>query len=180
MSRAFVKEDANQNAKRVLPDKPLSPHPNYVTPRGLRLLRDAHAEQTRALEALRGQTGDAVEHQRAQIERELRYLQARLKSAILVAPNADGAAPQSEQDTTAVRFGARVATVDENGQERVFRIVGEDEADVTQGYVAWVSPLARALTGQAPGDMVVWKRPAGDMELEIVSVDYPFADATST
>jgi transcription elongation GreA/GreB family factor len=36
-----------------------------------------------------------------------------------------------------------------------------------------VSPLARALTDAKVGDLVIWKRPAGDLELEIVSISYP-------
>ena len=41
MSRAFVKEPDGDESIGDLPDRPVSPHPNYVTPSGLRLLKDA-------------------------------------------------------------------------------------------------------------------------------------------
>ncbi len=56
---------------------------------------------------------------------------------------------------------------------RSFAIVGEDEADAAAGKVSWVSPLARALLGSSVGDIVTWRRPTGDVELEIVAIDYP-------
>ena len=64
-------------------------------------------------------------------------------------------------------------TEDEEGTRRKFEIVGEDEADAAVGKLSWVSPLARALTDAKKGDAVVWKRPAGDLELEILSITYP-------
>ncbi len=71
-----------------------------------------------------------------------------------------------------MRFGARVTVADEAGGARAFIIVGEDEADAAAGKVSWLSPLARALTGGHVGDAVTWRRPAGDLELEITAIDY--------
>jgi transcription elongation GreA/GreB family factor len=68
-----------------------------------------------------------------------------------------------------------VTTVDENDVKRQFEIVGEDEADPNKGKLSWVSPLALALKGAKTGDIVVWKRPAGDLELEIAAIEYPTA-----
>jgi transcription elongation GreA/GreB family factor len=51
-----------------------------------------------------------------------------------------------------------------------FAIVGEDEADVSQGRISWVSPLAAALMEARAGDTVVWRRPSGEVELTIVSI----------
>ena len=48
-----------------------------------------------------------------------------------------------------------------------------DEADAAVGRLSWVSPLSRVLTDTEVGDTVVWKRPAGDRELEIRSISYP-------
>ena len=62
---------------------------------------------------------------------------------------------------------------DEDGAVREFAIVGEDETDAENGKVSWVSPLARALIGAQVGDLVTWKRPVGDVELEIRSFRYP-------
>jgi len=87
-----------------------------------------------------------------------------------------GAAPvAADQELAAadrVGFGATVDLVDEDGARYRYRIVGEDEADPEQGLVSWVSPLARALEGARVGDSVIWKRPAGDLEVEVLAIDY--------
>jgi len=161
MSRAFVKEDGPDNAP--LPDLPLSPHPNFVTPRGLAALQARlvalQAELTR-LKA-RAERLDRLPERAA--ERDIRYVEARLRSAILVEPPA---APPVE-----VAFGTRVTVLDEDGAEQVYEIVGEDEADASLGRIAPHAPLARALLGARAGDTVDWRRPAGRLSLEILSVE---------
>lgn len=167
MSRAFVKEDDQSQAGDELPERPLSPHPNYVTARGLAELRrelDALIVQRKA--ALQDGGALVAAESLRRIDRNLRYVKARVSSAIPV--------DLAEQPTDEIAFGARVRVRDPDGQERVFAIVGEDEADTEQGKVSWVSPLARALRGGQPGDSVNWKRPTGDLELEVVSVDYSY------
>jgi transcription elongation GreA/GreB family factor len=72
-----------------------------------------------------------------------------------------------------VTFGAIVDTVDDNDQRRRFEIVGEDEADPAIGRLSWVSPLALALSDAKMGEVVTWKRPSGDIDLEIASISYP-------
>ncbi|MFN5744814.1 MAG: GreA/GreB family elongation factor [Methylococcaceae bacterium] len=49
-------------------------------------------------------------------------------------------------------------------------IVGEDEANVAESRVSWVSPLARALINARVGDVVTWKRPVGDKDLAILVI----------
>ena len=78
----------------------------------------------------------------------------------------------SQQPRDRVAFGALV-TVDSDEGEARYRIVGEDEADVEHGLVSYVSPLAKALLGARQGDEVVWQRPAGNLSVEIVAIDYP-------
>ena len=165
MSRAFVKEDDQSKASAELPERPQSPHPNYVTPRGLAELERCFETLTAERSAL-SQEDSALtqETTRSRIDRDLRYLTARIEAAILINPTLQ---PRNE-----VAFGARVRVFDPEGRERVFSIVGEDEADVASGKVSWVSPLARALLGASVDDTVTWKRPSGDTELEIASIDY--------
>ncbi len=166
MSRAFVTEPDVEAGADALPELPQSPHPNYVTPQGLRLLEerlaDAQERQRRLLEAA---DDPASQLHLAHVGREIRYLEARLERAILIDP---ASSPAEE-----VAFGAVVEVIDPTGEHREFTIVGEDEADVEQGKVSWVSPLARALIGSGVGDVVVWRRPAGEVELEIEAVSYP-------
>jgi transcription elongation factor GreB len=165
MSRAFVKEDDANVSAEELPERPLSPHPNYVTPAGLTALQSQLADLQEQRQSLQAHP-DAIlaqEHLKP-VERDIRYFQERIERAIVIDPAAQ---PHDE-----VGFGAVVSTLDEDGAERSFAIVGEDEADPAKGKISWVSPLARALTGAAVGDSVVWKRPAGDKTLEIVKIAY--------
>ena len=165
MSRAFVKENDDQGNE--LPERPQSPYPNHITPRGL----DALHQQLQTLEAAHKRMaepqGNELIDQDAKhgLERDIRYLQDRIARAIVINP--------ATQPKDKVAFGATVKTEDENGEKRTFEIVGEDEADAAAGRLSWVSPLARALTDAAVGEAVVWKRPAGDLELEILSIRYP-------
>lgn len=72
-----------------------------------------------------------------------------------------------------VVFGATVTVADEEtGDETCYQIVGDLEADIKQHRIAISSPIARALIGKQEGDVVEVKAPAGNRELEIVSVEY--------
>jgi transcription elongation GreA/GreB family factor len=149
----------------VLPELPVSTHPNYVTPRGLALLRGRLEKAAARRDALRANEQDALDlrNELAALERELRYLHARVASAIEV--------DLSKQPRERVAFGATV-TVDSEEGERRWQIVGEDEADAEHGLVSYVSPLATALLGARVGDEVRWQRPAGDMTIEVLRIDY--------
>ena len=72
-----------------------------------------------------------------------------------------------------MHFGAEVEILDEEDKEQRFSIVGDDEADVTAGKISWASPLAKALMGSHVGDTVVWRRPAGEAQVEITGIRYP-------
>ena len=165
MSRAFVKEDNEALTGEELPERPVSSEPNYVTPAGLESLR-AKVEQLQAVHAqLKHDAEDLDRPKLIQIERDLRYFQSRLESAI---PVSGAAHPHDE-----VRFGACVKTEDESGAVHTFTIVGEDEADVANGKVSWQSPLASALIGAGVGDTVTWDRPVGKTTLDVLDIDYP-------
>jgi transcription elongation GreA/GreB family factor len=96
------------------------------------------------------------------IDRDLRYVEERIRRAVLIDP-----AGQPEDE---VHFGAVVEVETPEGRRMTFAVVGEDEADPTQGRISWVSPLARALAEARVGDAVVWKRPTGEVELTIVAI----------
>lgn len=70
-----------------------------------------------------------------------------------------------------VKFGAKVTLVDEDtDEERVYRIVGDMEADVKEGRVSISSPIARALIGKGVGDSVEVTAPGGARSYEILKV----------
>ena len=81
--------------------------------------------------------------------------------------------PSKQPDRDRVYFGASVTLVDEEDNERVVTLVGEDEADAGSGRVSWNSPIARAVRGAAVGDVRRVQLPSGEKELEIVAIDYP-------
>jgi transcription elongation GreA/GreB family factor len=166
MSRAFVNEDIQSEAQSELPERPQSPHPNYVTPSGLAALERGLAELFAERSALTDD-GDTLSHEAAlrRIDRNARYLGARIDGALLVNPD--------EQPRDEVAFGANVRVCHAGGEEREFAIVGEDEADADVGKVSWVSPLANALLGGRVEDLVTWRRPSGNVDLEILSIRYP-------
>jgi len=167
MSRAFVKDSDDDLVAGELPERPLSAHPNYVTPLGLEQLQ----ARLRGLQAEHEQLAplapdDSAAKQKLRVvERDLRYFNAQLERAVLVDLHGQ---PRDE-----VHFGALVTMRDEDGRTHRFAIVGDDEADVAAGKVSWDSPLARALRGARVGDTVNWHRPAGDAEVEVVEIAYP-------
>ena len=72
-----------------------------------------------------------------------------------------------------VVFGATVALVNMETDEEVrYQIVGEDEADIKQGFVSVTSPIARALIGKLEGEEVIVQTPSGNQEYELLSVQY--------
>ncbi|WP_374372044.1 GreA/GreB family elongation factor [Dongia sp.] len=163
MSRAFVKESDDQATE--LPERPQSPYPNMVTPQGLVLLRQQEAELEAQKKAITAEEDLLDKEQLLVVERDLRYVQDRIAKAVVV----DLAA----QPRDSVDFGAIVDTIDENDTKHHFQIVGEDEADPSRGKISWVSPFALALKDAKVGDVVIWKRPIGDLELEVSAINYP-------
>ena len=164
MSRAFVKGDDSDLPDQGLPERPVSLAPNYVTSTGLAQLRARYEELQERHAALKFVGQDFDKPKLQEIERDLRYLSARLDSAMLV--------DVSKEPRDEVHFGATVKTEDDNGHTSECTIVGEDEADVAQGKVSWQSPLAKALIGARAGETVKWRRPAGETELEIIEIRY--------
>lgn len=164
MSRAFVKEADDNLPSDELPERPQSPHPNYVTPKGLEQL---HA-RAHALQAERDQLA-ALDEPMArtrllEVKRDLRYFQGRIERAILVDP--------AEQPKDEVHFGARVEIEDASGARSAYHIVGEDEADVHAGSISWASPLGKALIGLKAGDTFSWNRGGKTQDVAVIGIRY--------
>ena len=154
-----MKDPDDAARPEVLPERPQSPHPNYVTPSGLQRLRVQAADLAARLREI-GPSADP--HELAVLRRDLRWVEGRLQRAILVDPAA--------QALDRVRFGMTVEVRHEDGSAEALTIVGEDEAEPGAGRISWVSPLAEALLNAEPGDEVAWQRPAGKTRLEIMAV----------
>lgn len=159
MSVAFTKEDSAETAaETLLPDRPVSPHPNLVTEAGLKALQWQLHEAREAYEI--AQKIEDVNERRRQAAsplRDARYFASRVRTAQVVAD-------PTSVDTVA--FGSTVTFKRDDGRVQTYRIVGEDEADPKAGSVSFVSPVARSLTGKAVGDVVG----TSGQELEIIAI----------
>ena len=79
----------------------------------------------------------------------------------------------STQDSETIVFGATVTLLDvEKDTEVKYQVVGEFESDITQGLVSYKSPLGKALIGKEEGDTINVRAPKGDIEYEVVEVEY--------
>ncbi len=105
----------------------------------------------------------AAKERQSHIEGRVRMLDDKLARAQIIDP--------SGQSLDQVRFGLTVVLVDTDTDEKVtYTIVGEEEADVSEGKNSVVSPVARALPGKAVGDEVQVRVPRGTREFEILEI----------
>jgi transcription elongation GreA/GreB family factor len=159
LSVAFTKEESAETASEtLLPDRPVSDHPNLVTEAGLKAL-EFQLHQTREAYETAQKIEDANERRRqaATPLRDARYFAARVRTAQVIT---------SPTSTDTVAFGSTVTFRREDGRVQNYRILGEDEADPKAGSISFVSPVGRFLIGKAVGDVV---GPSGQA-LEIIEI----------
>lgn len=159
MAVAFTKEESFETASEtLLPDRPISPHPNLVTEAGLKAL-ELQLQQARAAYDAARKIEDVNERRRqaAGPLRDLRYLAERVRTAQPIPTPAS---------TDTVAFGSTVTFSRDDGRVQTYRLVGEDEADPKAGSISFVSPVGKLLMGKAVGDVAS----VGDQELEIVAI----------
>jgi transcription elongation factor GreB len=163
----------------ILPKNHSMAGPNYLTPEGAKKLA-AELNQLASVErpkivqevaeaAAQGDRSENAEYiygkkRMREIDRRIRFLTKRLDGAVVVR--------QDEIKHAEVRFGALVEVVDENEKKSSYRIVGPDEADPSKGCISFQSPLGRALMKRKVGDTITVQRPAGEIDLEILSISY--------
>lgn len=154
---------------------------NYITPQGAKKLQEELAQlfksrpkivQDVADAAAQGDRSENAEYiygkkKLREIDRKIHWLTKRLESAQVVDPKER---PQSERER--VFFGATVEVEDEDGKTARYTIVGEDEIDTPKGRISYKSPLARVLFKKKEGDTVLFRKPAGEIELTILSISY--------
>lgn len=180
MSKAFVKEtDDEPDLPDDAPELP-SGVKNYMTPEGHRHMQE---ELRRLLREDRPKTVDVVawaagngdrsengdylygKKRLREIDRRLRFLSKRLEAAVVVDPG-------MQKNRDQVFFGATVTYANAAGAEKTVTIVGVDEADLEQGRVSWISPIARALLKAQEGDIVNLRTPSGVEQIEVVEIRY--------
>lgn len=181
MSKAFVKDnDGDDDDDFGLPPVPAGSK-NYMTPEGHARMRDelAHLVKKERPEVVqvvswaasngdRSENGDYLYGKKRlrEIDRRIRFLTKRLDAAEVVDASAHHGNDQ-------IFFGATVTYANQDGEEHTITIVGIDEFDPLKGKISWISPVARALNKAREGDTVVLRTPAGESELEILTVAYP-------
>ncbi len=154
---------------------------HYITPDGYRRLREEYealfsVERPRLVETIswaagngdRSENGDYIYGRKRlrEVDRRIGFLSRRMKEAKVTDPS-------RQPDKSRVWFGATVTISDENYNQRVLTLVGEDEADAGDGRISWDSPIARAVRGATIGDLRRVTLPAGDKEYEVVGIAYP-------
>ena len=189
MSRAFIKENDLEHAGIDIPERPISSEKNYVTPTGLENLKNTLNELDKerqfliaAEESLAKEGSDIdftlgypgkeelsvnnsnINQQKMRIERDIRYISARLKSAILVNP--------LTQNKEIVLFSAKVEVLKTDNKKQCFEIVGEDEANIKANKISYLSPLSKLLIGCHINDEIVWNKPSGNEILTITNIYY--------
>lgn len=108
---------------------------------------------------------DAAKERQAMIEGRIAEIQGKLSSAEVVDPK--------DIVSDRVVFGATVLITDlDNDEQSKYQIVGVDEADVKQGKISIMSPLARALIGKQNGEIVQVKGAKAEKEYEIISFSF--------
>jgi transcription elongation factor GreB len=164
MSRGFVKEDDQEEAP-IIPPRAALPagETNYVTPNGLKELKNE--EEALIEERANLDKQNDTERRRAQavIDGKLKLLRERISTARLLKPE--------EQPASEVRFGALVKLL-QNGNKQEFQIVGVDEGNVKRQKIAFVAPIAKAVTGKKVGDKVDFKLGEEIRKLEILKITY--------
>ena len=164
MSRAFVKENDLEHAGIDIPERPISAEPNYVTPNGLQLLKEQLKLLENDLNQIKQKDDQQSQQIKFKIERDIRYILARLESAIIINPE--------NQSTEKILFGATVDLEDDEGKNYQFKIVGEDEADIKNNKLSYVAPLSKQLIGREVGDEIVWVKATETIHLTITNFKY--------
>ena len=149
-----------------------------MTPKGAQTLKEELKRRkevdrykiVKAIEEARGH-GDLSENADYSAAKEAQSLnEGRIKDleAMLALANIIDPASLSGAKVT---FGATVKLTDtESGEEVVYAIVGEQEADIKKGLISISAPVARALIGREVGDSVTVRTPKGSREYEILEV----------
>lgn len=167
MSKAFTKESDDGAFEDVVPEpRDLLPSgvKNYVTPEGGLALREElrrlEKEQRPRAAAKKGRDRGRL----AAMDRRIQFLRDRIANMVVVDPKS--------QEHDSVHFGATVRVADEEGNEKTYKIVGVDESEPSEGKISWISPIAKSLISARIGDVVSLELPTGDLELEILEIEY--------
>ena len=154
----------------------------YITKRGFERLREQfrvllYEERPRVTQevAVAAAHGDRSENYEYKLgKRKLRDIDAKIHKLQKMIESFEVIDPASRRATDRAFFGATVTVEDEDGEQVTYQSVGGDELDdaLGPGRISYEAPLGRALLGKREGDSVTVRRPAGEVELTIVKVEW--------
>jgi transcription elongation factor GreB len=180
MSKAFTKENDEQDDDAEVEASQPTGVKNYITPQGHARMKaeflhlmDVERPEMVSVVSWAAKNGDRSENgdylygkkRLREIDRRIRFLTKRLDIAEIIDP-------ATREDTDQVFFGATVTVMDDKKEEHTYSIVGMDEIDLPRGRVSWISPIAKVLIKAREGDVVRLQTPGGERELEIIEVVY--------
>lgn len=182
MSKAFTKETDGGDEEGELEDQQPLPanFKNYMTPNGFAALQEElrqllRVERPKIVEIVswaagngdRSENGDYIYGKKRlrEIDRRVRYLTKRIETAEVVDP-------ARQQGLKQVFFGATVTYVREDESEHTVSLVGIDEANLDEGKISWIAPLAKALMKAKVGDTVELRTPGGVEMIDVVKIEY--------
>ena len=152
-----------------------------MTPKGAQALKDELKRRkevdrfviVKAIEEARGH-GDLSENADYSAAKEAQsFNEGRIKELEAMLALSDVIDPTKLSGNKIV-FGATVKLSDtDSGEETVYSIVGEQEADIKKGLISISAPVARALIGREVGDTVTVRTPKGQREYEVLQVSFP-------
>ncbi|MCF4101531.1 GreA/GreB family elongation factor [Gillisia sp. M10.2A] len=166
MSRGFVKEDDQEEAPFIPPRAALPVGViNYVTPLGYKKLIDEKKELEQQRANLDITDDKERRHALAVLDGTINLLQDRINSSRILKPE--------EQPQDEVRFGATVSFKNLDDKKTLkFQLVGVDEANIKDQKIAFVAPIAKALTGKKVGEKTQAFMAGKQQELEILMIEY--------
>jgi len=154
----------------------------YITKAGFERLREQfrvllYEERPRVTQevAVAAAHGDRSENYEYKLgKRKLREIDARIHRLQKMLESFEVVDPKAREPVARAFFGATVTVKDEDGHRVTYQIVGGDELDedLGPGRISYEAPLGRALLGKEEGDTVRVRRPAGEVEITIVKVEW--------
>lgn len=183
MSKAFTKETDTEDDLDE-PDPLPADVKNYMTPFGLAALQEElrwllREERPKIVEIVswaagngdRSENGDYIYNKKRlrEIDRRARYLTKRIESAEIVDP-------KRQQGLEQVFFGATVTYAHEDGATHRVKLVGVDEANLDQGKINWLTPVARALMKLRVGDTAELHTSSGLEIIKVIAIEYPITE----
>jgi transcription elongation factor GreB len=180
MSKAFIKESDGADSEGEEADALPAHVKNYVTPAGLVALQDEfgkllYEERPKVVQIVswaagngdRSENGDYIYGKKRlrEIDQRVRYLTKRIECADVVDPG-------RQKNRDQVFFGATVEYVRKDNTQQKVTIVGIDEAELANGKISWLSPVARALIKAHVGDVIEFRTPSGPETIEVLSIEY--------